>query len=236
MGRQTRRTDDRLSEYFAEVSKHKRLSREEEHELALRARAGDADARDRLVRHSLGLVVSVVRGFSLGSVRVDDLIQEGNLGLLHALEKFDPDAGTRFATYAVWWIRAFVGKYLNEARSVVRPRGGSAATADLSLDAGIDDEEEGTTFLDRVEDERPGPERALMAVEAGLKVRRALERSRQRIGPLGADIIKNRLQREERHTLEAVGARWGLSRERVRQVELVTKRLLSNLLEDSIAA
>jgi RNA polymerase primary sigma factor len=236
MGRQARRTDYRISEYFAEVSKHKRLSRAEEHELALRARAGDARARDRLVRHSLGLVVAVVRGFSLGSVRVDDLIQEGNLGLLHALEKFDPDAGTRFATYAVWWIRAFVGKYLNEARSVVRPRGGSAATADLSLDAGIDDEEEGTTFLDRVEDEGPGPERALMAVEAGLEVRRALERSRQRIGSLGADIIKNRLQREERHTLEAVGARWGLSRERVRQVELVTKRLLSNLLEDSIAA
>jgi RNA polymerase primary sigma factor len=235
MANPARRTDDRLSDYFAEIAKHKRLAREEEHELALQARAGDARARDRLVRHSLGLVVSVVRGFSLGSVRVDDVIQEGNLGLLRALEKFDPDAGTRFATYAVWWIRAYVGKYLNEARSIVRPRGGSTATADLSLDATLDDEDE-TTFLDRVEDERPGPEHALMAAEAGREIRRTLERSRRRIGPLGKDIIESRLQSEERDTLEAVGARWGLSRERVRQIELRTKRLLSNLLDDSAVA
>jgi RNA polymerase primary sigma factor len=235
MARQARRSDERFSDYVAEVSKHERLPREEEHELALRARAGDARARHRLVLHNLGLVLAVVRGFRLGSVRIDDIIQEGNLGLLRALETFDPDAGTRFATYAVWWIRAYVGKYLNEARSIVRPRGGSAATADLSLDAPIHDEDE-TTFLDRFQDERPGPEHALLAFEAGREVRRTLERCRGRIGPLGRDIVESRLQSDERDSLEAVGARWGFSRERVRQVEVQTKRLLSGLLDDPAAA
>ncbi|HSM92603.1 MAG TPA: sigma-70 family RNA polymerase sigma factor [Anaeromyxobacteraceae bacterium] len=229
------RNRDELSRYLAAVGRFPRLSREEEHGLAVRARAGDAVARQRILRHNLGLVVAVVRRYALGAVRIDDVIQEGNLGLLEAVDRFDPDAGTRFATYAIWWVRAYVGKCVAEARSIVRPRGGTAAQADVSLDASINGEDD-TTFVERVEDERPGPEAALMSAEAGRALRGTLERYRPRIGELGWDIVHNRIQRDDPHSLETVGARWGLSRERVRQVELRTKALLARCLCDGAAA
>jgi RNA polymerase primary sigma factor len=226
------RTSNGISAYFAEISRFPLLSREAEHELALRARAGDADARQRLVRHNLGVVLAVVRRFRLGSVRVDDVVQEGNLGLLRALEKFDPDAGTRFATYATWWIRAYVSKYVKEARSIVRPRGGRVATADLSLDEPLDDEDE-TTRLERVEEPRSGPEDVLMQAQEARRVRDVLALHRGRIGRLGWDIIERRLQHDERPSLEVVGQRWGVSRERVRQIELRTRKLLAAFLDSA---
>ena len=82
------------------------LSRADEHALALRARQGDVSAKQELIRHNLSFVVVLARKCASGSVAVDDLVQEGNLGLLRALETFDPNAGTRFLTYAVWWIRS----------------------------------------------------------------------------------------------------------------------------------
>ncbi|MGB8932447.1 MAG: sigma-70 family RNA polymerase sigma factor [Anaeromyxobacteraceae bacterium] len=148
---------DELASYFATVRKLPKLSREEEHGLAIEARGGDVIARQRLVRHSLGFVVAIARKLTLGTVRLDDVIQEGNLGLVRATETFDPNVGTRFETYAVWWIRANIGKYLKEARSIVRPRGGTNALADVSLDVSFDQDDD-STRLDRVEDDGPGPE------------------------------------------------------------------------------
>ena len=212
-----------------------RLTREDEHDLALRVRSGDASARQELALHTLGFVAAIARRYRRGHVPLEDLIQEGNVGLLHALDKFDPEAGTRFATYAAWWIRAYVRKYVDGARSVVRPRIGDVALADASLDASIDGEE-GSTYLDRVPDGGQGPEGALMAAELDEEVRATIDLHRGRIGPLGMDIIRQRIQVDEPHSLEAVGRRWGLSRERVRQVELKTKQLLAALLDDRIAA
>jgi RNA polymerase primary sigma factor len=224
------RRHDELGPYLDAVRSASRLSGEEEHWLAIAARTGDASARQRLVEHSLGFVVAYARKLHLGTVRLDDVIQEGNLGLVRAMETFDPYAGTRFATYAVWWIRAYVGKYLKEARSIVRPRVGTVAHADLSLDAPFDEEDD-STHLDRVEDDRPGPEEELVTNETAREVREALTHFRGRVGELGWDIIHSRIQHDAPHTLEEVGERWGLSRERVRQVELQTKRLLAVLLE-----
>src|SRR5512142_1424375 len=127
------------------------LTAEEERKLALAARRGDPAARETLVRRNLPLVVSFVRKQVLAGVQLDEVIQEGNLGLMRAVEKFDPDAGTRFATYAIWWIRAFVWRYLKGARSAVRPRSGETARADLSLDAPLDEEGD-MTYLERVPD------------------------------------------------------------------------------------
>ena len=229
--KQFRKEHESLAPYVEAIRRFPPLTREEEHALGVRARKGDRSAREKLVRHNLALVVAVVRKLSRGTVRLDDLVQEGNLGLLRAVEKFDPDAGTRFATYAAWWIRAYTWKYVKEARSAVRPKSGTVAQADFSLDAPIGDELDDASFLERVEDEGPGPEETLAATEGDRRVRASLGAVRRRVGELGWDIIHNRLGRDHPETLEEIGNRWGISRERVRQVEGATKQFLRRYLE-----
>ena len=205
------------------------LAADEERTLAVRARRGDRAARDELVRRNLPLVVAFVRKQVLAGVQLDEVVQEGNLGLLRAVEKYDPDAGTRFATYAIWWIRAYVWRYLKAARSAVRPKSGTAARSDLSLDAPLGDDGD-ATYLEQLEDDAPTPDVRYAEEDADANVRRALDRVRGRLGGLGWDIVRSRLQRDAPDTLETIGKRWGVSRERVRQVELQTKRFLRGYL------
>ena len=228
---QTRKNEERaaLAPYLEEARTLPPLTREEERALAVRARAGDAAARDVLVRRNLPLVVAFARQQSRGGVRLDELVQEGNLGLLWAVEKFDPDAGTRFATYALWWIRAYVWRYLKLARSAMRPKSGTAAAADLSLDAPLDEDGD-VTRLERIPDDEPAPDARYADAEGDARVRGALGRVRRRLGELGWDIVRSRLQQDPPDTLEQIGKRWGVSRERVRQVELQTKRFLRGYL------
>jgi RNA polymerase primary sigma factor len=220
---------DELAPYLKAVRDFPPLSREVEHTTAVRARKGDVQAKQKLVRHNLAFVVAIARKQRRGTVRLDDLIQEGNVGLMRAVEKFDPGAGTRFSTYAVWWIRAYVGKYLKEARSTVRPQSGTVAQPDMSLDSSVDEEGE-TTHLERIEDDGPGPEELYLQTEGDRDVREALGKVRKRIGELGWDIVHNRLEQDQPRTLEEIGKRWGVSRERVRQVELKTKQFLERYL------
>jgi RNA polymerase primary sigma factor len=220
---------DELAPYLKAVRDFPPLSREEEHTAAVRARRGDMAAKQKLVRHNLAFVVAIARKQRRGTVRLDDLIQEGNVGLMRAVEKFDPGAGTRFSTYAVWWIRAYVGKYLKEARSTVRPQSGTVAQPDMSLDSAVDEDGE-TTHLERIEDDGPGPEDLYLQTEGDRDVREALGKVRKRIGELGWDIVHNRLEQDQPRTLEEIGKRWGVSRERVRQVELKTKQFLERYL------
>ena len=220
---------DELAPYLKAVRDFPPLSREEEHTAAVRARRGEVKSKQKLVRHNLAFVVAIARKQRRGTVRLDDLIQEGNVGLMRAVEKFDPGAGTRFSTYAVWWIRAYVGKYLKEARSTVRPQSGTVAQADMSLDSAVDEDGE-TTHLERIEDDGPGPEDLYLQTEGDRDVREALGKVRKRIGELGWDIVHNRLEQDQPRTLEEIGKRWGVSRERVRQVELKTKQFLERYL------
>jgi RNA polymerase primary sigma factor len=220
---------DELAPYLKAVRDFPPLSREEEHTAAVRARRGETSAKQKLVRHNLAFVVAIARKQRRGTVRLDDLIQEGNVGLMRAVEKFDPGAGTRFSTYAVWWIRAYVGKYLKEARSTVRPQSGTVAQPDMSLDSAVDEDGE-TTHLERIEDDGPGPEDLYLQTEGDRDVRDALGKVRKRIGELGWDIVHNRLEQDQPRTLEEIGKRWGVSRERVRQVELKTKQFLERYL------
>ena len=225
----TRTEKETLQSYLEAIRGLAPLTREQEHELALRARRGDAAAREALVRQHLELVVTVARTQKRGTLRLEELVQEGNLGLLRAAEKFDPGAGTRFSSYAVWWIRAYIWKYLKQARSAVRPRSGTAATADFSLDSPVADDGD-ASFLDSIEDDGPLPDEAYASKEGNRHVRAALDRVRARVGELGWDIIHHRLQQDPPDTLESIGRRWGVSRERVRQVELQTKRFLRDHL------
>ncbi len=219
---------DQLATYLGALRRLAPLSREAEHALAVRARAGDARARRELIQHNLPFVVAIARRQRRGSVRLEDVIQEGNLGLIRAAEKFDPEAGTRFCTYAAWWIRAYIGKYLKEARSAVRPRSGTVAQPDRSLEAPAGDD--GLAHLDRLEHPGPAPDVQCMASQRRAQVRGALARVRRRVGELGWDIIHSRLQQDAPETLEDIGRRWGVSRERVRQVEVATRQFLHRSL------
>jgi RNA polymerase primary sigma factor len=138
----------------------------------------------------------------------------------------------RFATYAVWWIRAYITRYLKDTRSQVR--GGVAereSMTDFSLDQTIGGDESGdTTYLDRLEDDSPGPAESLISGQQDERVRDALSKVKKRIGDLGWDILQERLTQDDPRTLEELGQRWGVSRERVRQVELRTKSFLARYL------
>ncbi len=218
-----------LSPYLKAARRYPPLSREEEHSLALRARKGDVLAKQKLVQHNLAFVVAMALKHRRGPLRLDDVVQEGNLGLMRAVEKFDPRAGTRFLTYAAWWIRAYIGRYLKGARSSVRPRSGNVAQPDFSLDSAIGEEED-LSYLDRVEDESPSPEDVYLSGESDREIRDAVGKVRKRMGDLGWDIVHSRLKQDAPKTLAEIGKRWGVSRERVRQVEVETKRLLHRYL------
>lgn len=105
---------------FMEHAQHRVLSREEERALAVRARAGDKQAADELALHNVRLVYSIARRYVPGPLPLDDLMQEGMLGLLHAVTKFDPDKGFKFSTYATWWIKQAVQRAIHGKARVIR--------------------------------------------------------------------------------------------------------------------
>jgi RNA polymerase primary sigma factor len=113
-------TPELISSYFARIGDGALLTHAEEVDLSRRARAGDAKARTRLVEKNLRLVVSVAKKYRGYGVPFEDLIQEGNLGLMKAVDKFDPDRGWRFSTYATWWVRQAIGRAVSDKGRTIR--------------------------------------------------------------------------------------------------------------------
>ena len=111
--------DASLDRYIERVREIPKLSREDEHALAVAARDGDRAAADRIVEANLRYVVAVALQYRRYGIRLGDLIAEGNVGLMTAIRKFDPDRGTRFVTYAGYWIRAFVLEAVVRSASMV---------------------------------------------------------------------------------------------------------------------
>src|SRR3712207_3011076 len=113
-------TPELISGYFARINNGELLTHAEEVDLSRRAKAGDKGARDRLIEKNLRLVVSVAKKYRGMGVPFEDLIQEGNIGLMKAAEKFDPERGWRFSTYATWWVRQAVGRAVADKGRTIR--------------------------------------------------------------------------------------------------------------------
>src|SRR3977135_2762302 len=109
-----------LETYLREINETPLLNAQEERELAYRIEDGDSEARDRMVRANLRLVVNIARGYTGKGLGLQDLIEEGNLGLLRAVEGFDPAMGTRISTYASYWIKQSIKRALINTAKTIR--------------------------------------------------------------------------------------------------------------------
>jgi RNA polymerase nonessential primary-like sigma factor len=113
-------SSDTLTLYLREVRRTELFTPEQEFTTASRARAGDFEARQSMIEHNLRLVVSIAKAYLGRGVPLADLIEEGNLGLMHAIDKFEPERGFRFSTYATWWIRQAVERAVMNQGRVIR--------------------------------------------------------------------------------------------------------------------
>jgi len=239
---------DGLTAYMTELGRHPLLDADEERRLAWAVRAGDRRAGVRLVEANLRLVVSIARRYASCGVPFLDLVQEGNIGLLQAVDGFDPARGCRFSTYAYWCIRHAVRQAAADQGRLIRIPPATAEALDRlrraadrlaqvlgrEPKAGELAEELGTTAervdrlsrlsrpalpLDGLEPEQPGTSPADEVVLAALRVdlfamlARLTARER-RVLRLRFGLVDGR-----RCSLEEIGRRLGLSRERVRQIE-----------------
>lgn len=106
-----------MKTYLKEIKKYEVLSKKEERELLIKAKAGDEHARDRIIKHNLRFVVSIAKTYSNQGLSLEDLIGEGNYGLIQAFERFDLGYENKFITYAVWWIRHYIFQAISAANS-----------------------------------------------------------------------------------------------------------------------
>jgi len=260
--------DDSVRAYLREIGRVPLLTKQQEVDLAQRIEAGDEDARAQLTEANLRLVVSIAKKYMGRGLSLLDLIQEGNLGLMRAVEKFDHRRGFKFSTYATWWIRQSVTRGLaDQGRTVRLPvhmvevvnrmtrvsrdlwaglgREPSdeeiaeemgvvpervaemrrAAREPISLDKPVGDEDEESLLGDFIEDTAsPAP-----SEEAGrVMLRQSVEELLDTLAPRERRVIQLRFGLVDGHerTLEEIGRRFAMSRERIRQIENVAIRKL----------
>ncbi|HZA13179.1 MAG TPA: RNA polymerase factor sigma-32 [Myxococcaceae bacterium] len=256
---------DPLAAYMAEVNRHPLLSREEEHALAVRFRqTGDFQAAYELVAANLRLVVKLAHEYHRNPLSLLDLIQEGNIGLMQAVKKYDPYRGVKLSTYAAWWIRAYILRYIMDNWKMVKlgtteaqrklffklrqeqdrlSNQGIEVTPKLlaerldvteqdiiemdqrlgpdevSLDAPLPDESR-TPRIDRMlPSSAPGADEALGNEELKRLFREKVNEFAAGLKDKDRFIFEHRLMTDEPMTLQEIGDRYGVSRERARQLE-----------------
>jgi RNA polymerase primary sigma factor len=264
-------TTDALQLFLREAGRHPLLTAAQEVALAKKVERGEMDAKQRMIQSNLRLVVSIAKNYRNQGLPFLDLIQEGTLGLMRAVDKFDWRRGFKFSTYATWWIRQAATRALaDKARTIRMPvhivernqkmnradrmlwtqlgreptlaeiaeeaclplhqayEVRAAAHASLSLDQPVGEQED-AVFGDFVAGDDPLPEEEVEVSLRSQALAEALstlsERERQVLA------LRYGLDGSEPETLEEIGCRLGLTRERVRQIELETLRRLSTLRE-----
>jgi RNA polymerase sigma-32 factor len=224
-----------LARYIRDLRRCKPMTRELEQEIAREyVRTHDGSLAKQLVEANLRLVIKIAAEYSRFHGNLADLVQEGNLGLLEAVSRYEPERGVRLASYAGWWIRAFILKYILDTARIVRAgrsraerRGffhGQAPPVDLSLDDPMGGDETSGTMLDRMPDGRSeAADQAVEAAELYTILRTELDRFGDGLGDREAAVFKERLVAEEPRPRKEIANRFDLSRERIRQIE---KRLI----------
>lgn len=266
---------DSLQRYLSEIRRYSLLSREEEKRLAIEYKEfGNIKAAFRLVTSNLRLVVMIAREYEKALKNLLDLIQEGNIGLMEALKNFDPYRGVRFPSYAVWWVRAYIIRYLmNNWRMVkigttqaqrklffnlqkekekLEAEGFSPGPKllaqrldvkereivemdqrlshrDLSTDTPIGDNDE-VTLLHYLADGSQTPEERLADSEYRQILKEKMKRFAKDLKDKELAIFHQRLLTDHPLTLREIGEKYGISRERVRQIEERVKKKLKAYL------
>jgi RNA polymerase sigma-32 factor len=255
---------DNLSLYIAQIREFDLLSKEEEFHLAQSyRRTGSIEAAQRLICANLRFVVKIAHEYRGYGLKLLDLVQEGNIGLMKALKKFDPYRGLRFITYAVWWIRAYIHNFvirnwslvkigttqaqkklffkLNQVRNAIQQVTGKEDTRAIARELNVKDDEvedmarrmsgrdasldvklvEGEDFslLDSLADDRENQEELLIRQqETQLRTSHVHSALRQ-LNDRERRILEDRILSEEPRTLQELADDFGISRERVRQLE-----------------
>lgn len=224
-----------LARYIRDLRRCKPMTREREQQVASDyVRTSDPQLAKQLVEANLRLVIKIAAEYSRFHGNLADLVQEGNLGLLEAVARYDPNRGVRLASYAGWWIRAYILKYILDTARIVRAgrsraerRGffhGQAPPVDVSLDDPLGGDESSATLLDRLADVRVEPaDSALEAAQLQAILKEEVDRFWHELGERDAAVFRERLIAEEPRPRKEIASRFALSRERIRQIE---KRLL----------
>jgi len=270
---------DPLQRYLTEIRRFPLLSREEEHQLAVQYKEyGNIEAAYKLVTSNLRLVVMIAREYQKAFKNLLDLIQEGNMGLMEAIKNFDPYRGVRFPSYAVWWIRAYMIRYImNDWRMVkigttqaqrklffnlqkekdrieaegltpgpkllaerlnvkedevveMQQRLGSR---DLSVDIPIGEDDE-ATLLNFLQDNKQTPEEQFAETQYRDLLRHKMDQFAKGLKDKELVIYRERLLNEDPLTLREIGDKYGISRERVRQIEERVKKKLKAYLNKEL--
>jgi RNA polymerase primary sigma factor len=259
--------------YLREIGQTKLLTPQEEIKLAARIKRGDERAREEMIKANLRLVVKIAREYEDYGVPLLDLINEGNIGLMKAVERFDPAKGAKLSTYAAWWIKQAIRRALsNQSKTIRLPvhvgdkllhmrRAAmklqeelgreptdeelgqqlqmtalrvaelrSAGTRPSSLDAPIGGDDDSDQFADIVKDERADtPYQQLEGKTNTEMIRELIERLPER----EATILRYRfgLDGDDERTLEEVGQRFGVTRERIRQLQNIALNKLRKMIQ-----
>jgi RNA polymerase sigma-32 factor len=276
---------DPLQAYLREVQRHALLTPDEEHELATRYAAnGDVNAAARMVTSNLRLVVKIAYEYRRAYKNIMDLIQEGNIGLMQAVKKFDPHRGVKLSSYSAWWIRAYILRFiinnwrlvklgttqaqrklffnLNKEKARLSAMGIEPTSMEIAARLGVDEQEaidmdrrlsSGEMSLDAPVGDaegRPvsrlelmpatgaGPEVMVGDEQVQTMLREKLAEFRLTLKGKDIDIFDRRLVADEPLTLQELGDHFGISRERVRQIEarltMNLRQFLRNALGDAV--